>query len=165
MTMSKSWVLGLFAAASFCAAEAALAGNNNDPQAAERDAYVRAAGHTVAGVPESARITSVDPLGDHHVAIYTVDGSQKDVWLVTTDAACTQPVLANDHIVSLDTGVARDCQSVAIQSVDKRDLSSRLHSIPRNQSPALVDARVDSTDLRLYTVFRNEAMTDGGRTR
>lgn len=164
MSMSKSWMLGLAATTSLCAVGTAFA-DGKDTLAAERDAYVRAAGHTVAGVPESARITSVDPLGDHRVAFYTVDGSHKDVWLVTTDAACDQPVLADDHIVSLEAGVARDCQSVAIQSVDKRELGSRLHAIPHDQAPSPVEAKLDTTDLRYYTVFRTQAMTDGGRTK
>jgi hypothetical protein len=165
MTMCKSLVLGLAATASICTAGAALADSNKDAQAAQREAYVKSAGQKVTGVPESARITSVDPLGDHRVAFYTVDGSHKDVWLVTTDAACDQPVLADDHIVSLESGIARECQSVAIQSVDKRELGSRLHSLPRDRWVSPADANLHATDLRYETAFRTEAMTDSGRTR
>lgn len=165
MTMCKSWMLGLATAASLGAAGAALADSNKDTQAAERDAYVKSAGHTVAGVPESARITSVDPLGDHRVAFYTVDGSHKDVWLVTTNEACEQPVLADDHIVALESGVARACQSVTIQSVDKRELGSRLHAVPHDRLTSPADANLHTTDLRYATVFRTQAMTDGGRTK
>ena len=165
MTMCKRWMLGLATAASLGTTGAVLADSSKDTQAAERDAYVKAAGHTVAGVPESAKITSVDPLGDHRVAFYTVDGSHKDVWLVTTNAACEQPVLADDHIVSLESGIARECQSVAIQAVDKRELGSRLHAVPRDRLTSPADANLHASDLRFYTVFRTQAMTDGGRTK
>ncbi|MET3653337.1 hypothetical protein [Dyella japonica] len=164
MTMGKGWMQGLASVALLVGASVAVAGANKDTQAAEREAYVKAAGHAVAGIPDTARITSVDSLGDHRVAFYTVDGSHKDVWLVTTNESCAQPMLSGNRIVSLASGAMQDCQSVAIQAIDKRDLASRLRALPHGSSAPHVDAPADTTDLRFYTVFRTNAMTDGGRT-
>lgn len=164
MTMSKVWMQGLASVALLASASVAIAGASKDTQAAEREAYMKAAGHAVAGIPDTARITSVDSLGDHRVAFYTVDGSRKDVWLVTTNETCAQPVLSGDRIVSFASGATQDCQSVAIQAVDKRDLAARLRALPHGSSAPHVDAPADTTDLRFYTVFRIHAMTDGGRT-
>jgi hypothetical protein len=160
----KVWNLACFAW--LMASGVAMADPQKDLQAAERDAYMKSAGHAVESIADTAVVTSVDPLGDHRIAVYTVDGSHKDVWLVTTDEGCPQPVLSGGRIVSLDAGVSHDCRSVVIQTMDKRDLGHRLRVIePRPARSPDATYPSEPETLRWQTMFRTGEMTDGGRTR
>ena len=166
MKIRKGKVWSLVCVAWLIASGVAMAGPQKDLQAAERDAYVRSAGHVVEGLADTAVVTSVDPLGAHRIAIYTVDGSHKDVWLVTTDEGCPQPVLSGKRIVSLDAGVSHDCRSVVVQAVDKRDLGNRLRVIePRPARSPDATYPAEPETLRWQTMFRANEMTGGGRTR
>lgn len=160
----KAW--GLACVAWLVAGSAAVAGPQKDAQAAERDAYIKSAGHAVDGIADTATVTSVDPLGDHRIAVYTVDGSHKDIWLVTTDDACPQPVLSGNRIVSVEAGATHDCSSVAIHTVDQRNLSGRLRIVQQQARNAPGTAyQEEPVTLRWATMFRTRDMTDGGRTR
>lgn len=166
MKIRKGKVWSLACIAWLMASGGAMASPQKDLQAAERDAYVKSAGHAVEAIPDTAVVTSVDPLGAHRIAVYSVDGSHKDVWLVTTDEGCPQPVLSGSRIVSFDAGVPHDCRSVVIQSMDKRELGNRLRVIEPHQSrspDATYPAQPET--LRWQTMFRTDEMTDGGRTR
>ena len=165
MKIRKGKVWSLACAAWLIASGTAMAGTQKDRQAAERDAYVKSAGHVVGGIAETAVVSSVDPLGDHRIAVYTVDGSHKDVWLVTTDEDCSQPVLSGNRIVWLDAGVSHDCRSVVIQTVDKRDLGNRLRLIESRPVGPSAPYPVEPETLRWQTLFRTNDMTNGGRTR
>ncbi|MFC4525141.1 hypothetical protein ISN76_02735 [Dyella halodurans] len=165
MKIRKGKVWSLACVVWLIASGVAMAGAEKDLQAAERDAYVKAAGHAVQGIADTALVTSVDPLGDHRIAVYTVDGSHKNVWLVTTDEGCPQPMLSGNRIVSLDAGVSHDCRSVVIQTVDKRDLGNRLRVIESRPTRADATYPIDQETLRWETMFRTGDMTDGGRTR
>jgi hypothetical protein len=166
MKIRKGKVWSLACVAWLMASGLVMASPQKDLQAAERDAYVKSAGHAVEGIADTAVVTSVDPLGDHRIAVYTVDGSHKDVWLVTTDEGCPQPVLSGNRIVSFDASVSRDCRSVVIQTVDKRDLGNRLRVVePRPARSPDATYPVEPETLRWQTMFRTDAMTDGGRTR
>jgi len=163
MTMRKGWA-GCFAGAVLVASMAASAAGDEYVRA-ERNAYLTAAGHAVAVIPDTAIISTVDPLGDHRIALYTVDGPHKNVWLVTTDAACAQPVLLGDRIVSRVSDAIIDCRAVAIQPVDKRTLAAQLRSLQPRGGEVPVDALIDPATLRFATLFHADAMTSGGRTR
>lgn len=165
MKIRKGKVWSLACVAWLMASGVAMADPQKDLQAAERDAYIKSAGHAVEGIGDTAVVTSVDPLGDHRVAFYTVDGSHKDVWLVTTDEGCPQPALSGNRIVSLDAGVSHDCRSVVIQTVDKRDLTSRLREIELRAARPDVIFPTDPMPLHWQTLFRTDDMTNGGRTR
>ncbi|RDI97227.1 hypothetical protein DVT68_17900 [Dyella solisilvae] len=167
MTMRKDGMAIWMGVLLSMAAGVATAGDGGDQgQAALRSAYLKAAGRAVDGLPATTLISSVDQLGDHHIALYTVDGSHKDVWLVTTDAACVQPRLEGDRIVEANAqGEASACRSVRIQSVDQRELAAQLMSLPSGQASAHETVLVYPVTLREFTAYRTDVMTDGGRTR
>lgn len=164
MDMHKGWA-GFAVVVLMVIASGAIGADNKDVRAVERDAYIKAAGHDVAGIPDTAKVSSVDPLGDHRIALYTVDGSHKNVWLVTTDTACVEPMLLGDRIVSQGSDATVDCRSVAIQSVDRRALGAQLRSLLFRGGDVPADAMIDPASLRFSTLFHSEALTDGGRTR
>jgi len=166
MKIRKGKVWSLASVAWLMTSGVAMAGPQKDLQAAERDAYVKSAGHAVEAIADTAIVTSVDPLGAHRIAVYTVDGSHKDIWLVTTDDGCPQPILSGNRIVSLDAGVSHDCRSVVIQTIDKRELANRLRAIEPRPAPSPdVAYAAEPETLRWQTMFRTDEMTDGGRTR
>jgi hypothetical protein len=139
MKMRGSRLLGLMSVAWLLNGGVAMAAADNDPLSGQRDAYVRSSLAPVAGVPAEAMISSVDPLGDHRIGVYTVDGSHEAIWLVTTDEQCPQPVLSGNKIVSLvPDGAPRDCHSVTIRPVDKNQLRSRLFALKSHQLPVLL---------------------------
>ena len=166
MKIRKGKVWTLTCIAPLIASGVAMAGPQKDVQSAERDAYVKSAGHTVEGIADTAVVTSVDPLGAHRIAIYTVDGSHKDIWLVTTGESCPQPVLSGNRIVSLDADVSHGCRTVAIQTIDKRALADRLRMIePRSAGSPDAPYAVEPATLRWQTMFQADQLQVGGRSR
>ncbi|WP_243042134.1 hypothetical protein [Dyella sedimenti] len=166
MTVSKGWVMGLAGAAALLGAGLVLADSGEDALAKQRQAYVKAVGRVVEGIPSTATVTSLDPLGEHRIALYTVDGPHKDIWLVTTDEGCPAPVPATDRIVSYNANhQAQPCRVVRIQAVDQQQLALGLrlaHARPNMPSAA---EPVPPDYLRLGAEFQAAALTDNGRTR
>jgi len=109
----------------------------------------------------------VDPLGDHQIALYTIDGRHKDVWLVTTDPGCEQPRLEGDGIVATNAqGQVSACHSLRIQSVDQRQLASQLLLLQSAEASGyLVDLGYTLRQEQLAPSRWADRMTDGGRTR
>jgi|GEM_PF-2002384 len=139
MKMRGSRWLGLMGVALLLDGSLAIAAPDKDSLSEQRDAYVRSSLAPVDGIPADAMISSVDPLGDHRIGVYTVDGSRKSIWLVTTDEQCPQPVLSGNRVVSLvPDGAPRDCRSVAIRPVDKNQLETRLFALKSHRSPVLL---------------------------
>lgn len=152
MKMRGSRMQGLLGMALLLDCSMAIAAPDGNLQSEQRDAYVRSSMAQVQGIPEGARVSSVDPLGDHRIGVYTVDGPRKDIWLVTTDDACPAPVLSGDRIVSLvPDGAPHDCHSIAIRPVDQKQLETRLFALKPHRSPVILTT--DQAGLRWDMMF------------
>jgi hypothetical protein len=163
MKMRGSRLLGLMSVVLLLDCSMAIAAPDKDPQSEQRDAYIRSSMAQVKGIPEGAVVSSVDPLGDHRMGVYTVDGSRKDIWLVTTDDACPAPVLSGNKIVSLvPDGAPHDCRSIAIRPVDQKQLEARLFVLKPHRSPVIL--ATDQAGLRWDMMFPPKVTKDD-RTR
>jgi len=163
MKMRGSRLLVLMGMALLLDSSGAIAAPDKDALSEQRDAYVKSAMGHVSSIPEGAMVSSVDPLGDHRIGIYTVDGSRKDIWLVTTDDACPAPVLSGSRIVSLvPDGAPHDCRTVAIRPVDQNQLRSRLFVLRAHRDPVMLST--DQAGLRWGVMFPRRSAQDD-RTR
>ncbi|WP_243042135.1 hypothetical protein [Dyella sedimenti] len=165
MTVSKGWVMGLAGAAALLGAGLALADGGEDALAKQRQAYVKAAGRSVKGIPDTATVTALDPLGDHRIAVYAIDGHSNEIWLVTTDDGCPTPVPAEGRIVSYDANhQALPCRAVRIQTVDPTPLAAGFGP-SRHQRPPGMAGNESAADLQVETSANAAVMTAGGLTR